>query len=336
MSAKKPPRKHEWWKYPNVTVYYRPPGSPETWLDAASLGRFYGQLQRLLDFEAGKVLHVDANQLDKSMHARSSDTLPGNPYNLVRRQHVVSREHLSWFAGADGRVCVLHKSHPRIKPFFPPNKIFCAPRLWSDSVELWAHSIEEVFYREARWAASAIRAGKPYQIINQDAITDYWTLCRSRVRVLNCPPQPINLNNQVRDHFTQAEKDELEYEGFSIYSTHGDETRSDAAVMIRRLMLMDKKAFINAGVKWRIGTTPDDAVILPDLFSLLAVPITHNLIIFGDPESTEEAPPACSIENYEPLVAALYAGSRNFTVARTMATLEHVRILPDPPRGQPG
>ena len=75
--------------------------------------------------------------LDVAVHARSLETLPDNPYALVKDQHVISREHLSWFAQQNGKVCVLKKTNPRIKHVYPKNAFFCAARIWSNHAELW-------------------------------------------------------------------------------------------------------------------------------------------------------------------------------------------------------
>ena len=141
----------------------------------------------------------------------------------------------------------------------------------------------------------------------------------------NRPPRPIGLTDQKRHEYTQTDKDALEYDGLAIYSTEGDETRALATAMVRRLMHMDMEEVKSRGLKWRLGVTPDDAVILPDLFPRFFVPLRHNLLVYGDGEAQGEAPPPGQLQNHAELALQFLAEAKHFLVARSNSTLEDLR-----------
>lgn len=313
----------KWWKYPNSTVIYRPKEAAESYLDAASLGAFLGYLQELLEWERTGALPSGEDELDGALHHRSLETLPGNPHGLVKDQHMITRTHLSWFGGKDGKVCILQKGQDRVKYVYPKNRIFCAHRLWSHSAELWAQPIEREFNKIARHAVAAVSAGADFRVTNQNAATEYWALCRARVRVRDFPPRPVNLEGQERDILPQATKDALELDGYAMYSAEGDETRAVASAMLRRLMLMDMQEVEKKRVKWCVGVTDDDSVVLPDLFPYFVVPISHDVLLYGLPDAVESAPPPGRLPPAMAAEAAqqFFSGARRFLVARSEKVL---------------
>jgi hypothetical protein len=325
---------------------------PETWLDAAFLGRHEAAMQELLDRERASTTEFNTDQLG-ALHSRSLETSPGNPHALVKDQHVISREHISLFAGPDGRVCAMLKANRRRKRVNPKNNWFCAARIWSNHAELWMQHIEKRFSRIA-CQASGVHDGTSFRIdgyyeeegepggeetkkrkkkrTNQNVVTEYWALCRSRVRVRDRPPRPVNLRCQERQRFSQEEKDALEYDGLAIYSTEGDETRATAEVMVRHLMDMDMDAVRQKGIRWCVGIMPADTVVLPDLFPYFCVPISHDLVLLGI-ESTEEAPPPCKVSNPAETASLLFSGATRFVAARSAETL--TQLLDQIDRGEP-
>ncbi len=294
------------------------------------MARVQGQIKALWDYE--KTLTVgpdlkDIDQLDDVNHLESRRTLDGNPYGLTKGQHLIPREHLSWFSRSDRKVCVLHKGFPRTRPFHPTAiSPFCADRLWSQKEELTSHPIEENFYKEVARANEALNTGVHEIKLSQDAITQYWALVRSRVRVYACPPRPYVLPEQVRDQFPQAEKDENEHEGFAMYSAEGDETRADADVMIQLLTLQDCKDFNERGVRWCVGVCEgDDLIALPDLFPLFAVPIAHNKMFYGVQNADADYPTFLKVTNPDEFAVMCFNHSRRFVVARAEETLLKIR-----------
>lgn len=334
MRPKKPKRRI----FANTTVIYRPPGSPETYLDGSFFGLFYSAMHELLEGEKGAAVQGAGDELDDARHSLSLETLPKNPLGLVRDQHVISRQHLSWFSRNNRKICVIKKGLPYIKHMYPESKFFCAPRIWSNHAELWMQPIEQEFYRISEYVTGAIAKGEHVRIdgrtksgrTDQEAITEYWSLCRSRVRVRDRPPRPANLREQERHQFTQAEKDMLEYDGLAIYSTEGDETRAMASAMVRRLMHIDIEEAESRRIRWRVGVTPSDGVVLPDLFPRFFVPIRHDLLFFAEEASLEEAPPPGKLQNHEGLASQFLTAARNFLVAHSDATLKAL-VVPGRP-----
>lgn len=294
------------------------------------MARVRGQIQALWDFEETLTVGPDLegiDQLDDANHLRSRRTLDGNPYGLTKGQHLIPRQHLSWFARSDGQVYILHKDFPRVKPFYPTAVgPFCADRLWSQKEELTSHPIEENFYKEVARANEALDTRMREIELSQEAITNYWALVRSRVRVHACPPRPYNVPEQVRDHFPQAEKDENEHEGLAMYSAEGDETRADADVMIHILMQRDCKDFQERGVRWSVGVCEgDDRIVLPDLFPRFAIPIAHNKMFYGVQNAAADTPTFLKVTNPDEFAVMCLDQSRRFVVARAEETLLKIR-----------
>ncbi len=90
-------------------------------------------------------------------------------------------------------------------------------------------------------------------------------------------------------------------------------------------MHMDMVEVKARGFKWRLGVTPDDAVVLPDLFPRFFVPLGHNLLLFGDEEAGEEAPPPGDLQNYVELASQFLAEAKHFLVARSDTPLENLK-----------
>lgn len=324
-----PRRKTPWSKFRNTTIY-RTRGTSETFLDVAAMARVRGQIQALWDYEKNLTIvpGLDGiDQLDDANHLRSRRTLDGNPYGLTKGQHLIPREHLSWFARSDGQVYVLHKDFPRVKPFHPTAVgLFCADRLWTQKEELTSHPIEETFYKEVARANGALDSRAREIELSQEAITKYWALVRSRVRVHAYPPRPYNLAEQVRDQFPQAEKDENEHEGFAMYSAEGDETRADADVMIQILMQHDCKDVEERGVRWCVGVCEEnDRLVLPDLFPRFAVPIAHDRMFYGVQNATSDTPAFLKATNPDEFAVMCFNESRRFIVARAEEALLKIR-----------
>lgn len=143
------------------------------------MARVQGQVQALWDYEKTLTVGPDLegiDQLDNANHLRSRRTLDGNPYGLTKGQHLIPREHLSWFARSNGQVYVLHKDFPRVKPFHSAAiGPFCADRLWTQKEELTSQPIEEKFYKEVARANKALDTRVREIELSQDAITKYWT-----------------------------------------------------------------------------------------------------------------------------------------------------------------
>ena len=326
-----PPRKTPWSKFRNTTNYLSR-GETETYLDAAAIGRVYSHVHALLEFEksleaqTAAPVEMDLDVLDNEIHLQSRKTLAGNPYELTKGQHLVPRQHLSWFARDDGQVYVLHKSYPRIKLLHPTkNHPFCAERLWSHKEELTSHPIEERFYKEADKAKKAVAEDVRHIELEQAAISEYWALVRSRVRVHACPPRPYNSPGQTRERFSQEEKDANEYEGYAMYSIEGDETRADADGVILSLMRMDLGDIELRKVRWFVAVTNDDKFVLPDLFPKFLVPISHDIMFYGIEKADPNSPSRGWVTNPDEAAELCYIHARRFVVARSEQTLLKLR-----------
>lgn len=329
--APPPQRKTPWSKFRNSTVYLTR-GETETYLDVAAMGRVHSHAQALLNYEESletqktAPVEADLDALDDETHLQSRITLSGNPYALTKGQHLVPREHLSWFARDDGQVYVLHKNYPKVKPL-PPTKSqpFCGERLWSQKEELTSHAIETRFYKEAEKAKNAVAEKEKHIDLAQDAITEYWALVRSRVRVHAYPPRPYNLPGQTREQFSQEEKDMNEHEGYAMYSTEGDETRADADGVILMLMRRDLREVELRKVRWIVGITNDDTVVLPDLFPLFLVPISHDIMFFGIEGAEPNSPSIGWVTNSGETAKLCFERTRRFVVARSEQALLQLR-----------
>lgn len=326
-----PPRETPWSKFRNSTIYLTR-GEAETYSDVAAMGRVYSHVQALLKYEEGlesqKAVPIesDLDVLDKETHNQSRETLAGNPYSLTKGQHLVPRQHLSWFARGDGQVYVLHKSYPRVKPLHPTqNHPFCGERLWSQKEELTSHSIEERFYKEAEKVKTAVAENVRQIELAQDVISEYWALVRSRVRVHAFPPRPYNLPGQMRDRFSQKEKDANEYEGYAMYSTEGDETRADADGVILTLMRLDLREIELRKVRWFVAVTNNDEVVLPDFFPLFLVPISHDIMFCGTEGTDTSSPSLGWLTNPDENAELCFSRARRFVVARSEQTLLKLR-----------
>lgn len=182
------------------------------------------------------------------------------------------------------------------------------------------------FYKEAEKARTAVAERVKHIDLAQDAITEYWALVRSRVRVHAYPPRPYNLPGQAREQFSQEEKDVNEHEGYAMYSTEGDETRADADGVIAMLMHRDRRELELRKVRWVVGmTNDDDKVVLPDLFPLFIVPILHNIMFFGIQGAEADSPSVGWVRNFEEVAELCFRHARKFIVARSEQALLKLR-----------
>lgn len=218
--------------------------------------------------------------LDEATHAVSKETLKGNPRGLTRNQHVVARGHLERFARDDRRVWAVFRRGGTPRPLYPKNKNFCAHRIWSEVAERGCSAIEKKFFRALRYAV------KTGAVDDQKAISDYAALQFGRSFVNATPPQPVNLGGGPRAEYSQEAKDRLEASGLGFYSQHGDETRTVAAMILRREMDRFSSIYREKKRRWALVRT-NEPVVLSDFWPSLDIPVSPNMFLHAYDEDEE-------------------------------------------------
>lgn len=209
--------------------------------------------------------------LTPPLNSLSVGTYRGNPLQITKDQHIVGRKHIEIFSVADKvEVLVLNRPKPKIERRSPKNHRFCAERVWSQDAERWMGKIEDDFYQAVE---DSLNSGI---IEDQEAITEYHALCCARSIVSAKPPasQSEILSEEIPD----ASRDALDFLGKGYYSTQGDETRTIAAGAVSMLMDVIQHNHDVHNCKWGIVDIPANAVVLPDFFGTLDVPVRPDVV----------------------------------------------------------
>lgn len=254
------------------------------YIDAAMAGRIAGLLHHWDQMENIEIASDAASFLPDEEHKKSQDS--GGDKNFARRQHMLPKSHLKRFAEKGGRVWTLmlkgtgrrgNPHAPELKP--PASAVFCASRLWSQHAEGgWMRAVENLFdlLRPELDQRSVL-----CDPVAQQAITDYWSLCRSRVRVYGRPPRAYNFPGFERVPFEGAQRDRAERLGRGIYSKEGDETRYIAEALIVGLMTRDCELFRSDSFRWIVVDTDGSSFVLPDLWNGHTVPVSPTRLLLG-------------------------------------------------------
>lgn len=289
------------------STLYHPIAEPA---GAAVLGRVIALLGEIDDLE-----DIPENANDYIGEDEQQRALEAGDSRITKRQHLVMKAHIARFA-TEGQVWALHKESGRVERKSPRAGLFCANRLWTQLAEAgWMKATEDLFH-EITSSELPDRVDDP---VVQDAIRDYWLLCRSRIRVMLKPPRAYNFPDTTRIDFTTEERDKLELAGYSPLSVQGDETRGMAAMLISALM--DRDSSLVSDVRWGLITLTDGQIVLPDLIGHLVLPIAPKLLLKGYKSDDPEYTPHAKAHNADSMNAQLISGCKRFAISHSESIL---------------
>lgn len=254
--------------------------------------------------------------LPADVHATAKET--GGKSNLTIKQHLVPRTHIARFI-PQGKttVWVLFLKQNKIEEKGPKSERFCASRLWSHVAESgWSKAIEDLFH----CLLPDLARIKIHDPLIQAALSEYWALCRSRIKVFQKQPRAMNFRDATRVPYTLESRDYAEKKGLGLYSDRGDETRTLCDMLIRRFMDEDLFDLHRNGIRWVVADVVGGPVVLPDYWTTPVIPITPTRILIGCKvdEDVRQAPP----QQAEAVNAAIgVCQGKNFIVSSCKETL---------------
>lgn len=267
--------------------------------------------------------YVDELLRGHQIHGADSahkQTFPGNPLSITKDQHIVGRAHLEMFSAGHKVEAFFFGSNPPMQRQSPKNRRFCANRTWSQNAERWMQVIEEAFYAVTRGAQES-------GLINdQFAVSEYWALCCARSAVAASPPGPVHLSGFQPDNYTDAMRDALEYTGSSIHSKKGDLVRAIADGAVSMLMDFLISHFIfRHKIKWGVVDTDPSAMVLPDCFGTIDVPIAPSVMLHGHVDCSTNTPPRERKKVDDAFIDRIIAPAKHFLVASSREQLKEIR-----------
>lgn len=250
-------------------------------IDAAILGRISGLLTHWDELEEIERSNEPAEgenpwYLSEEAHTTSKDT--GGDKSFTIRQHLVPRFHIARFVPeGKGKVWAFFLKEDKIDDVPARSERFCASRLWSHSAEShWMGAVEQLFNQLVPELPEVI-----HDPVAQDAITEYWALCRSRIKVFGKQPKAFNFPTMERLNYDDASRNKAEKMGLGLYSTRGDETRTITDALIGAFMDGDDLDFRNSGLRWIVADAIGAPLVLPDHWESPIIPITPTRFVIA-------------------------------------------------------
>lgn len=300
---------------------------PDQYLDAAMLGRVSGLAQHWDDLE-----EMDPNDeaADKLLFEKKPAYLPvkkhktakqtGGDKTFTIRQHLVPRTHIARFKPeGKHKVWSLFLKSNKIQEVAPKSEWFCASRLWSHVAEAdWMWAIERLFLDLLPELPEVI-----IDPIAQDAISRYWGLCRSRIKVFGKQPKAFNFPDIDRQHYDDEARNKAEKLGLGLYSDRGDETRIVSASLVGLFMDNDVKDFRASGLRWSVIDVTG-SLVLPDYWANPLIPVTPNRLLLG----RKEGDLAREVLNRQAEAVNEYTGThhgKNFIVSSSKEALLEIQ-----------
>lgn len=244
----------------------------QEYVDAALVGRIAGMMQHW-DSLGEQSDGDDEDFLDQKVHELSKET---NTKDIVKRQHLIPQAHIKKFLIAgETQVWALHHKHNALRRKAPRDHSFCAHRFWSQSAEsAWMKAIEDLFL-----LALPDMPDNLEDPIVQGALSDYWALCRARLRVFSKPPRAYNFPEITRVHYDQETRDLEEMRGRILYSDRGDETRGIVDALIGAFVDAELRALQNDDIRWGAVDSSEESFILPDFWAGRVFPVSPSRLV---------------------------------------------------------
>lgn len=223
----------------------------------------------------------DERYLPPEVHATSKETGPNS--NITKRQHLVPRTHIARFTPPGSKlVWAFFPKKNQVQEIGAKSANFCASRLWSHVAESgWSKAIEDLFHY---FLPDLRKFG--HDPIVQNAIGEYWALCRARVKLFEKQPRALNFENSTRIEYTIEASDLAEKKGLGLYSTRGDETRLIASSLICHFIDEDLLGLRAENVQWKL-VEMESPVVLTDLWTARIIPVTPTRILVGCKEGRD-------------------------------------------------
>lgn len=212
------------------------------------------------------------------LHTTSKNT--GGDHSFTIRQHLVPRFHIHRFLSqGKNKVWALFLRTNKISEVSPKSENFCASRLWSHVAEAhWMVAVENLFNYLLPEISEVIQ-----ESIAQEAITAYWALCRSRIKVFGKQPRAFNFPDIERLHYDDENRNKAEKLGLGIYSDRGDETRLVSAALVATFMTHDSLSFRESALRWIVADVGGDPLLLPDYWETPIIPVSPTRMLIGQP-----------------------------------------------------
>jgi hypothetical protein len=216
-------------------------------------------------------------------------TQRGNPYQLVRWQHLFPKRSISRFCNETGVVDLDMFQIGKKRSAKPSDRIFCTERSWNEQAENgYGKYIEDEFQKVVE---RLLLDNSPVRSSDNIAITKFYSLWNVRHHWAK-----IHINEEPLEGLTLPwsptvnEQERLEKAHIS-YMSNGPtgpifSARQTCGMLIQANLSSWLKALAN--VQWGLLSSLEGEFIVPDNFSKsLIVPVTPNAVLVGNCQSMQ-------------------------------------------------
>ncbi|NIJ32805.1 DUF4238 domain-containing protein [Sphingomonas oligoaromativorans] len=245
--------------------------------------------------------------------SRTEKVQPGNPHQLVIRQHIYPKASIVRFATAGGVELVDFKRN-RIRRAKPDDVMFCADRAWSHGAETgWMKRMEDDFQALAQLVI--LNLAVIFESPEENAIRDFYTLWHARAERRNLPVQYVKPNGVLgpATPLTADEIETLEKNGYM--TTHADGSfayrdLNTASISIRMWQLHEALE----SERWGVIVTSDAEFCVPDTPAHGIIPISPSIALVRNTSSGR-----VTRANVGEINRAMFAEATSYVFARSLA-----------------
>jgi len=204
----------------------------------------------------------------------------GNPHKITINQHTFPKKSISRFS-KEGKVDVFLKNQEKIIPARPDDKLFCAKRLWNESME--RHLMSRIESKFQCLVDSLEEINYTLSETDHLVINAFWALWQIRSETKAKPTPDIEYSNISLDYKpTKDEEEILEKNGYYIIRGKTMPSRTANSVKIQ----LGINRIIPESTKWGIIYSPNIEFIVPDTSNRGNImPISPNLCFIANNES---------------------------------------------------
>jgi hypothetical protein len=207
-----------------------------------------------------------------------------NPYKLTINQHTFPRASINRFS-KNGKVYVHLKEENKLVILSLDNKLFCAQRLWNESLE---HGL--MFRIEGEFQRLVDKVLKDYMDLSTEdhaKISKFWALWKIRSETKFSPALDISfLGLPNHQELSKNEEDALEKNGYIYMKEDTLQSRHVNSIGIQLQLTVCSEQIIAKGTKWGLIYSPNIEFIVPDTFNKIGiVPVSPNFCFVANTKS---------------------------------------------------
>jgi hypothetical protein len=222
---------------------------------------------------------------------RGEPTLPGNPHQITKRQHVLPKASIQRFADGDGLVdCYLLKDC-KIRRVPPGADVFCASRVWDHGAEAGPTTkrVEDTF--QDLVDKIVCRQLHTLDASENETATAFFALMIAREETRRSRPEAVSFPGRSGHDLSLEEQECLEKVGYIVPQNDGTlGSRAAAGIRIMGQIVWAKRNM--ADWRWGIVRSPGPEFIVPDVIAPLNfIPIGPRVLLAagnGDLETTDQ------------------------------------------------